>query len=66
MWMYVLVVHAAAKHTEEPHDYKEALRIPQWHEAMEVEFSALHRNGTWKLLPLVTGNNLIDTCWILK
>jgi hypothetical protein len=65
-WLSVLAAHAAAKHTQEPRDYKEALRIPHWRDAMETEFSALHRNGTWKLVPPVPGINLIDSRWIFK
>ncbi|KAK1631986.1 hypothetical protein QYE76_006301 [Lolium multiflorum] len=65
-WLSVLAAHAAVKHTQEPRDYKEALRTPHWREAMEAEFSALQRNDTWKLVPPVPGINLIDSRWIFK
>jgi hypothetical protein len=42
------------------------LCIPHWHEAMEKEFSALQDNGTWNLVPLVPGMNLIDSKWVFK
>jgi hypothetical protein len=33
---------------------------------METEFSALQRNGTWNLVPPVSGVNLIDSRWVFK
>jgi histone deacetylase 1/2 len=33
---------------------------------MEAEFSALKANGTWNLVPPVSGVNLIDSRWIFK
>ncbi|KAK1695960.1 hypothetical protein QYE76_012657 [Lolium multiflorum] len=50
----------------EPRDYKEALRIPHWRDAMEAEFSALQDTGTWRLVPPIPGVNLIDSRWIFK
>ena len=65
-WTSILAAHAATKHTNEPRDFKEALRIPHWRDAMETEFSALRRNGTWQLAPPVSRVNLIDSRWIFK
>jgi hypothetical protein len=42
------------------------LCIPHWREAMEKEFLALQDNGTWNLVPLVPGMNLIDSKWVFK
>jgi hypothetical protein len=42
------------------------LGIPHWREAMEKEFSALQDNGTWNLVPLVPGVNLIDSKWVIQ
>ncbi|KAK1612276.1 hypothetical protein QYE76_035949 [Lolium multiflorum] len=66
VWNCVIAAHTALKHTHEPRDYKEALRTPHWREAMETEFSALQANGTWKLVPPVSGVNLIDSRWVFK
>jgi histone deacetylase 1/2 len=33
---------------------------------METEFSALQANGTWNLVPPVSGINLIDSKWVFK
>ncbi|KAK1613214.1 hypothetical protein QYE76_036887 [Lolium multiflorum] len=65
-WTCVLAAHAALKHTHEPRDYKEALRTPHWRDAMETEFSALQANGTWRLVPPISGVNLIDSRWVFK
>jgi histone deacetylase 1/2 len=65
-WNAILVERPASKDTAEPHDYRDALRIPHWHDAMETEFSALQANGTWNLVPPVSGINLIDSKWVFK
>jgi hypothetical protein len=64
--MAVLAAHATAKDTAEPRDYREALRIPHWRATMETGFSTLQANGTWNLVPPVSGVNLIDSKWIFK
>ena len=63
-WTSVLAAYSTAKHTQEPRDYKEALQIPHWCDAMEAEFSALQNNGTWRLVTPISGINLIDSRWI--
>ena len=65
-WASVLAAFSATKHTQEPRDYKEALRIPHWRDAMEAEFAALQNNGTWRLVPPISDINLIDSRWIFK
>ncbi|KAK1678315.1 hypothetical protein QYE76_039163 [Lolium multiflorum] len=65
-WNCILQAYSASKHTQEPRDYKEALRLPHWRDAMEAEFSALQDTGTWRLVPPVPGVNLIDSRWIFK
>jgi hypothetical protein len=57
---------AASKDTTELHEYREALHIPHWRDAMKKEFSALQANGTWNLVPLVSCVNLIDYKWVFK
>jgi histone deacetylase 1/2 len=65
-WNAVLAKRAASKDTSEPGDYHVALSIPHWRDAMEKEFSALRANGTWRLVPHVSGVNLIDSKWVFK
>ncbi|KAJ9560958.1 hypothetical protein OSB04_006118 [Centaurea solstitialis] len=35
----------------EPHTYNQALKDPHWRHAMDQEFNALMKNGTWELVP---------------
>jgi hypothetical protein len=37
-----------------------------WKEAMDVEYSALIKNGTWRLVPPRKGINIIDCKWVYK
>lgn len=39
---------------------------PDWHQAMNVEFDTLLRNGTWTLAPLSPSMNLINLKWVFK
>ncbi|KAK1666544.1 hypothetical protein QYE76_054703 [Lolium multiflorum] len=43
-----------------------ALGIPHWRTAMEQEFQALLKNDTWRLVPPVSGVNVIDSKWVFK
>jgi hypothetical protein len=51
-WSAILSARDASKDTVEPSDYRAALRLPHWRAAMETEFSALQRNGTWNMVPM--------------
>lgn len=42
----LLLIHA------EPNSATEALAIPHWHEAMQLEYDALMNNNTWTLVDL--------------
>lgn len=50
----------------EPNSHVEAMKNPQWRQAMEMEFSALQQNKTWHLVPRNTTQNLIDCKWVFK
>jgi histone deacetylase 1/2 len=52
--------------TLEPTSHHEALRIPHWRAAMELEFQALLWNKTWTLVPPRPGLNVIDSKWVFK
>ena len=42
---------------------KESIQSPeqlQWQKAMQVEINALEKNGTWRLVPLANGKNVIS------
>jgi histone deacetylase 1/2 len=50
----------------EPNTLDEALTNTNWKHAMDVEFSALQKNQTWRLVPSVPGRNVIDCKWVYK
>jgi hypothetical protein len=60
------MAHAAADPNSEPRHFRAALSIPHWREAIETEFDALLRNGTWQLIPPCSGINIIDSKWVFK
>jgi histone deacetylase 1/2 len=44
----------------------EALNDPSWKKAMQEEIEALHKNGTWHLVPPIKGANIINCKWVFK
>ena len=48
----------------EPSSYTEAAQHQSWKAAMDEEIDALHRNGTWRLVPPRPGLNVIDSKWV--
>ena len=50
----------ACSSTGEPSSVEEALYDPHWRKAMEEEYSALKKNKTWHLVPLVEKRALIQ------
>ena len=47
--------------------YKEAIRVLEsgkWKKAMGVEMNSLHKNQTWKLVPLLKGKKEIGCKWV--
>jgi hypothetical protein len=59
-------VHTTDLTRTEPRDHREAMGCPHWRDAMEVEFSALQANKTWRLVPPPPGVNIIDSKWVFK
>lgn len=43
----------------EPYNYKSAMKIPEWKQAMQEEFDALQKQKTLHLVPLPPGKNLV-------
>jgi histone deacetylase 1/2 len=52
--------------TGEPSNIDEALGDPKWKQAMQEEIDALHKNGTWHLVPYKRGMNVINCKWVWK
>ncbi|KAK1610470.1 hypothetical protein QYE76_034143 [Lolium multiflorum] len=65
-WIAACVADAVADPTAEPRHFQAALGIPHWRAAMEQEFDALQKNGAWRLVPPVSGVNVIDSKWVFK
>ncbi|KAJ0581064.1 putative RNA-directed DNA polymerase [Helianthus annuus] len=50
----------------EPTSFTVANKSPEWRHAMAEEFHALHKNGTWSLVPYVKNTNLVDCKWVYR
>ena len=48
----------------EPPSYRIAAQYPQWCSAMDDEFAALQRQGTWTLVPPSPSQNLVGCKWV--
>ncbi|RVW88895.1 Retrovirus-related Pol polyprotein from transposon RE2 [Vitis vinifera] len=52
------LVHAISSHVE-PTSFTQAVAIPKWQQAMQVELQALEVNGTWSLTTLPPGKQVV-------
>lgn len=59
-------VGIAACAVEEPANFREAMKKPEWRSAMEDELASLRRNGTWDLVPLPQGRKVVGSKWVSK
>ncbi|GKV05053.1 hypothetical protein SLEP1_g17101 [Rubroshorea leprosula] len=50
----------------EPTCVTQALKDPNWRQAMSAEFSALVRQGTWELVPPAPTQHLIGCKWVFR
>ena len=50
----------------EPISVQQALAIPEWKAAMQVELFALHRNNTWSLVSASPSHKVIGCNWVYK
>ncbi|XP_035550022.1 uncharacterized mitochondrial protein AtMg00820-like [Juglans regia] len=50
----------------EPHSYKQASLLPEWHMVMQEEYDALIANQTWTLCPRPLDHNVIDNKWVYE
>lgn len=49
-----------------PRTYRAALADPNWHDAMQEEYSALLANNTWDLVPPPPSANIVTGMWIFR
>jgi hypothetical protein len=52
--------------SDEPQNHHEALQDDKWKNAMDDEFHALQKNGSWHLVLARSGANIIDCKWVYK
>ena len=53
----------------EPRTYDEMLRsadVEAWRGAMEAEYAAHIENGTWRIVPMRPGMNVVGSRWVFK
>ncbi|KAL8088511.1 hypothetical protein AgCh_038335 [Apium graveolens] len=50
----------------EPSSYNEAVKYPEWQNAISAEFSSLEANRTWSLVPLPQGKKPVSSKWVFK
>ncbi|KAJ0857667.1 putative RNA-directed DNA polymerase [Helianthus annuus] len=50
----------------EPTSFTVANASKEWRQAMAEELEALHKNGTWSLVPPVKNANVVDCKWVYR
>lgn len=50
----------------EPRTFEEAVKDTRWIHAMQQEVQALEENGTWKIVELPKGKNIVGCKWVFK
>ena len=50
----------------EPTCFTMASKSPEWRQAMNIEFTALMKNGTWTLIPSKPTMNLVGCKWVFR
>ncbi|KAK4402749.1 Retrovirus-related Pol polyprotein from transposon RE1 [Sesamum angolense] len=51
---------------QEPKSFAEAVKYPEWRQAMHEEIQALEHNKTWRMTPLPDGKKAIGCKWVYK
>lgn len=50
----------------EPTSYTQAVKSSDWRTAMDMEFTALQRSGTWTLVPRKPHMNVVGCKWVYR
>jgi hypothetical protein len=61
-----LMATIVSQEEEEPTSFSIASKNAKWREAMNLEFDALLRNGTWQLVPPTSDMNIVGCKWVFK
>ena len=68
-WNFIEHASIATSNSNEPATINQALNGPnskQWSKAVQCEFDSLKENGTWDLVDLPPGKNLVGSKWTFK
>jgi hypothetical protein len=60
------LVAASTSEPLEPTCYSNAIHIPEWRTAMQIEFNALLQNQTLSLVPSHSSQNIVGCKWVFK
>jgi hypothetical protein len=55
-----------ATHEDELTCFSPASKHPEWRAAMNAEFDAFLKNGTWSLVPFSSHMNIVGFKWVFK
>jgi len=55
-----------ASNEEEPTCFSQASKHPAWRAAMNAEFDALLKNGTWSLVSFLPSMNIVGSKWVFR
>jgi hypothetical protein len=50
----------------EPTCFSKVITVPEWRNAMQVEFNTLLQNQTWVLVPPQSSHNVVGCKWVFK
>ncbi|OMO97681.1 Reverse transcriptase, RNA-dependent DNA polymerase [Corchorus capsularis] len=62
---YIVSKHTLPELTE-PSCVSQAIKKPEWREAMTAEFNSLVNNGIWTLVPPCTSQNVVGNKWVYR
>ena len=65
-FMHEWAMAARGAHVSEPDNAREALKSTEWQQAMEEEYRALEKNGTWELVQRPGQRSVVSGKWCFR